>query len=258
MKKISLTLKENYENGNLKPTFKNKKHSKESKEKMKQKKLEFFKLRTGETAWERRNQGKMSYLEKWFYDEIIIKENLLSKYDIINEYCEYPYSIDFAFLNIKLAIELDGACHFTNGNKRKESDLKKNKLLKSKGWNIFRIAYFENQTEVKERFLKLLKENNFKFSQKVYDNKLIKYNKIKEERNVKKINIIKSNQKIKFDKNLKLVENRKQLILNSNINFSKSGWVNKTSILLNLSHSMVSKFMKKYMNEFYLKCYKRN
>lgn len=232
-----------------------KKHSEETKEKIRQKRIEYLKLKTGQTAWERRSQGKMSYLEKWFYDEIIIKENLLSKYDIVNEYSEYPYFIDFAFLNIKLAVELDGACHFTNGNKRKESDLKKNKLLKSKGWNIFRIAYFENQTEVKERFLKLLKENNFKFSQKIYDDKLIKHLEIRKEK--QKIKLVNKQKRSKTQKTLDLINKRKQLILESNIDFTKKGWSGQVNQLTGLGLAHVTNFLRTHLLELFQKAYKR-
>ncbi len=253
--KGSETLKEAYKNSKLISPFKGKHLSEQTKEKIRQKRIEYLKLKTGQTAWERRSSGKMSYLEQWFYDEIIIKENLLSKYDIVNEYSEYPYFIDFAFLNIKLAVELDGACHFTNGNKRKESDLKKNKLLKSKGWNIFRIAYFENQTEVKEKFLKLLKENNFKFSQKVYDNKLIKHLEIKKEK--QKIKLIEKKKNSKTQKTLDLINKRKQLILESNIDFTKKGWSGKVNQLTGLGHAHVTNFLRTHLLELFQKAYKR-
>ena len=253
--KGSISLKESYKSGKIIGSFKGKKHSEETKEKIRQKRIEYLKLKTGQTAWERRSSGKMSYLEQWFYDEIIIKENLLSKYDIVNEYSEYPYFIDFAFLNIKLAVELDGACHFTNGNKRKESDLKKNKLLKSKGWNIFRIAYFENQTEVKERFLKLLKENNFKFSQKIYDNKLIKHLEIKKEK--VKIKLIEKKENSRIQKTLDLINKRKQLILESNIDFTKKGWSGKVNQLTGLGHAHVTNFLRTHLLELFQKSYKR-
>ena len=249
----STTYKKNFKLGLHKSH--SRKLSEETKEKIRQKRIEYLKLKTGQTAWERRSSGKMSYLEKWFYDEIIIKENLLSKYDIVNEYSEYPYFIDFAFLNIKLAVELDGACHFTNGNKRKESDLKKNKLLKSKGWNIFRIAYFENQTEVKEKFLKLLKENNFKFSQKVYDNKLIKHLEIKKEK--QKIKLIEKKKNSKTQKTLDLINKRKQLILESNIDFTKKGWSGKVNQLTGLGHAHVTNFLRTHLLELFQKAYKR-
>jgi hypothetical protein len=60
-------------------------------------------------------------------------------------------------------------------------------------------------------------------------------------------------------KNLKLkIEKIKSLILNSNIDFTKYGWVQKVSNLTDLLPQKVNEFMKKYLLKFYeSECYKR-
>lgn len=52
--------------------------------------------------------------------------------------------------------------------------------------------------------------------------------------------------------------NRINLILQSDIDFSKFGWVNKVSSLINLPPQKVNVFMKKYMSDFYKNCFIRN
>ena len=47
------------------------------------------------------------------------------------------------------------------------------------------------------------------------------------------------------------------IIEQSNIDFSKYGWVSKVSKLTGLLPQKVNVFMKKYMPEFYLKCFVR-
>lgn len=49
-----------------------------------------------------------------------------------------------------------------------------------------------------------------------------------------------------------------EIIKNSNVDFSKFGWVKKISFLTGIKHQKVSMWMKRYMNDFYEKnCFKR-
>ena len=53
-------------------------------------------------------------------------------------------------------------------------------------------------------------------------------------------------------------KNQIELILNSNIDFSKFGWVTKVALLLNKPPQKVNIWMKKYMPDFYNeKCFKK-
>ncbi len=74
------------------------------------------------------------------------------------------------------------------------------------------------------------------------------------------------NKLTKDEKRLKLIEKKKttiyaddiQKIINSDIDFSKFGWVSKVSLLINKPPQKVSQWMKIYMTEFYNeKCFKR-
>ena len=54
------------------------------------------------------------------------------------------------------------------------------------------------------------------------------------------------------------VQERIKLIEESNIDFSKFGWVNCVSTIIGISPQKVSAFMKKYMTDFYEnRCFKR-
>jgi len=227
--------------------------SEKHKEKLRQKRFEYLKQRNGDSAFERRNLGKMSYLEQWFFDNVIIKHNLLKKYDIINEYPFYPYFIDFAFLNIKLAVELDGASHFKNGKYRLQHDINKDNHLIKNGWKVYRIAYNETNENIINNFLNSL--NNIEiFENKKLDENLFKGSLLKLK--------IRRNRKEYFDE-LKLKNYEKQkpyiiLVLNSKIDFSKFGWVNKIAKIINQKPQKVNGWMKKFMLDFYKeKCFKR-
>jgi very-short-patch-repair endonuclease len=228
-------------------------HTEESKAKIREKRIAYLQKKNGETAWEKRASRIPSYLENWFHENIIIKYQLTSKYDIISEYCEYPYFIDYAFINEKIAVELDGAVHFTNGDERIEHDLKRDRYLKEKGWIIYRIPYFEIQTNyqlVIETFLKFL--NSLEYQEKSFENNLIKYKEYKITQKLK----IKNEKEKKFHNDEK--SNIEKVINAVNIDFSKLGWVEKISKLIDKKPQHINKWMKKYLPEFYEeKCFKR-
>lgn len=224
-------------------------YTEEYREECRKRRIEYLKKKTGKTAWERRAAGEMSYLEKWFYDEVILKYNLHKKYDIVSEYSEYPYFLDFAFVNIKLAFELDGKSHFKNGKERIEHDIKRDKILNSKGWTIYRIRYDEINKETVNNILRYLQSNNQ--DEKKLPERVVTYTEIKPKYEaIKRIN-----------NNLKRDEIEKQfipLILNSKIIFHKFGWVQEVSKLINKKPQKIKKWMIKYMSEFYeSNCFKR-
>lgn len=117
-------------------------HSDETKEKMRIKRIEFMKAHPEQTAWRKTN---LSYPEKLFQDEII-NLKLHEKYAIEREYSIFPYYIDFAFLNEKIAVEIDGSQHLLL--EKKESDNKKDQLLINNGWSVIRITENEIKTNL--------------------------------------------------------------------------------------------------------------
>ena len=112
----------------------NYKLSEETKNKIRKARLNWMKEHPEQTAWRLKN---MSYPEKCF-QKILEDNGLDKKYLIYREYSVFPYFIDFAFINEKLAVEIDGSQHLEED--RKKRDIKKDKLLLSKGWKILRIA----------------------------------------------------------------------------------------------------------------------
>ena len=109
-------------------------HTEETKKKMREKRLAWMKANPEKTAWRLKN---MSYPEKCF-QKILEDNGLDKKYLIYREYSAFPYFIDFAFINEKLAVEIDGSQHLEE--ERKKRDEEKDKLLMSKGWRILRIT----------------------------------------------------------------------------------------------------------------------
>ncbi len=111
--------------------------SEEVKDKIRKARLKWMKNHPEQTAWRLKN---MSYPEKCF-QKILEDNGLDKKYLIYREYSVFPYFIDFAFINEKIAVEIDGSQHLEED--RKKRDEKKDALLLSKGWKVLRIAAIE-------------------------------------------------------------------------------------------------------------------
>lgn len=158
-----------------------------TKELQRKARLKFMKDNPEKTAWRLSN---MSYPEKIFIkkcEELKLEE----KYLIIREKSEFPYFIDFAFENEKVAVEIDGAQH--NLEERKKSDAEKDKLLISIGWRVIRFKAKDIQTSIDLCFEKLFKfidsdiiyENLGIVTYKDYKQKFKKEKPIKEQKIVK-------------------------------------------------------------------------
>lgn len=250
IRKTRETFNKRIKNGEIKYAFEGRKHTQETKEKIRQARFNYLSKKLGKTGWEKSQKKEMTYLEEKFYNEVILTYNLLDKYDISYNFPIYPYFLDFALININLSVELDGACHFKNGEQRYEHDIQRDNYLLEKGWKTFRIAYDDDWNDKVNELLNIL--NNIEnYKQKIGDKKIYKYGEFKKQQN-----IIKKQQKIK-EKQEKINE-KINLILNSDINFEKFGWVGKVAEILNISPQKVNQWMKRNMLEFYnTKCFKR-
>lgn len=110
------------------------KHSEETKKKMREKRLIWMKKNPEKTAWRLKN---MSYPEKCF-QKLLEDNGMDKKYLIYREYSVFPYFIDFAFINEKIAVEIDGSQHLENDRKKKDDE--KDVLLIFNGWKVVRIT----------------------------------------------------------------------------------------------------------------------
>lgn len=98
-------------------------------------------------GWKKRTKFEMSYPEK-------IANGTLKDlgFEFEYEYHVHPYFIDFALLNYKIAIEIDGQQHKLV--ERAKMDKKKDALLLSKGWTVYRIKFPEEN--IKEKIKNIL------------------------------------------------------------------------------------------------------
>jgi len=159
------------------------------------------------------------------------------------------YSLDFAFPDLKIDIEIDGATHLQD--KVIKIDKKRDAILEQEGWKIIRFKASEIKNNVYLVFCKILEnikiEPNFEvvINKHIVEKKNLYENEIKEK--------IKAELKYNKEKRSRSIENNKSIITNSSIDFKKYGWKSKISRLTGIKHQHIVKWMKKNMNEFYLK-----
>lgn len=199
------------------------------------------------TAWGKRANRELSYLENWFIENIILPNKLQEKYDIVNDYSFNPYFLDFAFVNIKLDVELDGKCHFENGKERIQHDINRDKFLLDNGWKIFRISYLDNNENTIKEFLNYLKNEQFEYNQKYYDNIILRGSDIYKQKINKKKEQRRRNKEEKIN-NIKLILSN---LKNLNIDYSKFGWVKLVEKYLNENNIKIKGNITRYINTYY-------
>lgn len=198
--------------------------------------------------------NKRSYPEKWFVKNVLDKYNLYSKFTIKEKFSFHKYFLDFAFLEIKLDVEIDGQQHFRS-IKSIEHDKERDKFLLKNGWKVCRIAWLElknNPNDIINNFLNWINKD---YNYRKYDIdeilNLLK-SKIPVYGNIEKYN--KARKNISYLRNKPIIE----MIEYSDIDFSKFGWVKKISELTGIKSQRVNKWMIKNMNNFYdKKCFKK-
>jgi very-short-patch-repair endonuclease len=155
------------------------KHTEETKNIIREKHIKWMKEHPEKTAWRLSN---LSYPEKLFLNKIKELE-WDKKYLIQREKPMFPFYIDFAFNNEKVAVEIDGSQHLEEN--RKKRDEEKDKLLIENGWMVLRFSDKEIKTNI---------DNCFSISEK--------YLKEKFTPSIKKVGIIEERKKyIKKERN---------------------------------------------------------
>lgn len=127
------------------------KHSDETKKKiseaMKRAHHEGRAWNIGKSRW----NNEPSYPEQFIMNAINL--NLINQ-DYIREHPIGIYSIDFAWVNDKLAVEIDGEQH-ERFLEYKLRDLKKDKLLKELDWKVLRLKWKDIYHHPRENIKKL-------------------------------------------------------------------------------------------------------
>jgi very-short-patch-repair endonuclease len=186
----------------------------------------------------------------------ILKEKLKTLgYNFIPEYSILNYSLDIAFPDKKIAIEVNGNQHYESDGILKPYYQNRHDTIESMGWKILELHYLSCFKEDKlENIINFIENSNIKEDD--FD-----YTFYFQERERKKFE--KENRKqIKIEKEKLRQENRSKQILeiiqstNSDI-FQKFGWVTVLSKKLKVSTTQVRRLIKKYYPNFLEKSFQR-
>lgn len=194
--------------------------------------------------------NRRSYPERFFL-KVLKNEGILKKYKVLEQLQVDKYFLDFAIIDIKLDLEIDGNQHYISEDAINHDILRNNYLIDN-GWKVYRINWKDFYSNTKKAISELIN-----YIDNIH-NETSKFYKLNE---VVELNKTQLCEKIKYEKSLlknKLISEKIQLILTSNIDFQKIGWIKEVSIILNISPQKVTNWMKRYMIEFYNNnCYKR-
>lgn len=181
----------------------------------------------------------------------IIKEKLSSlNIDFIEEYQPlYPkrfFSIDIAFPDKKIGIEINGNQHYNRDGNLNDYYQSRHDLIESHGWKIYEFHYSNVYNNyIIENILDIINKNDIvdKFDYKFWVRPQYLKREEKEKRNKEKIEKI---EKIKSE------------LISSGIVFDKYGWVKEASDIIGITPQKVGKWMNKNLPSFYQdNCYRR-
>lgn len=142
--KSAKTLNDGYKSGRLKPPMLGKKLSKETREKIRIAALKAHAEGRAHNIGECRWNNKPSYPEQFFI-KVIDNEFHDKKY--VREKPFHKFSLDFAWIDKKKCIEIDGEQHEYGEQPRRDAE--KDKLLLEEGWKLLRIKWIDMYRDTK-------------------------------------------------------------------------------------------------------------
>lgn len=187
------------------------------------------------SIWRTSIEKRKSYAEQYF-------DNIFPEAE--QNYHVDRFFLDLAWVDKKCYLEVDGEQHYEN-NELRERDVKRGEILKNLGWTLIcRVRW--------SLFSKLLIDEKIKIINQIKDTIIsIEPKEIEVEYSVE--NNIKEITEFKKRRN-----DLWEIIQNSNIDFSKFGWVKKVSKLFGISENRAGEYIKRNYTDFYETCFKRN
>ena len=213
------------------------KHTEEEKKKISEQRKLYLKQHPENHPWKRNGKFTSKPCET-------LKKFLREKYTFVEEYTdtrwEHNYSLDIAFLEKKIAIEINGNQHYNSNWELNEYYQKRHDYLTSNGWNVLEIHYTWCYIEDKIKEICEAIDNNktisFEETKKLLEHKRL--TKLEKEQKRKENHLQKEQEK------LNLINERKKQILNCGEDLTKYGWLEKVSKLTNLTRRQIQRIVK--------------
>lgn len=202
----------------------------EEKKMLSEKRKKFLKENPDKHPWKKSSKFVSMPCER-------LKKILMSNYSFVEEYTDERwhrnYSLDIAFLDKKLAIEINGNQHYDSNGELNKYYQERHDFLKSNGWIVLEIHYSWCYKDDKINEILNAIENCSEIS--LEEHKLLFSNrrKTKQEKQIDR-----------KENDLKLVNERKEMILNSGVDLKKFGWITKVSKIIGLTPRQIYRIIK--------------
>ena len=253
LNQISIKLKNKYNNGELIPSFLNKHHSEESKILISEKRKQWLKDHKDQHVW-RRDSKFLSIpcenLKQYLRDKGI---NFVEEYEPFDD---INYCVDIAWPDEKIAIEVNGNQHYNRDGSLSKYYQKRHNLFISRGWKLFEIHYSKcfniNINDINDIL-------NLPIYDKDYVDKYFSKKELKQKnKQIKKLKL----KEIKEKQKQEIEEQHKQIIYNlinnSGINFTQSGWSTKAYNYLLERNELWNKGILRCIRKYYPEFLQRN
>ena len=246
IKNRTITWQNNYKNGNFK--LNPHKWTDEEKLNLSNKRKQWLLDHKDQHVW-RRDSKFLS--EPCEHLKSYLKEKGINFVEEYEPFDDVNYCVDIAWPDEKIAIEVNGNQHYNRDGSLSKYYKKRHNLFKLRGWKLFEIHYskcFNIDINDFEDILKL------PIYDKNYVGKYFSQNEIKNKQKQEKLKIKEIKQKQKQE----IEEQHKQIIYNlinnSGIDFTKSGWSTKAYNYLlergELWNKGILRCIRKYYPEF--------
>ncbi len=254
LRKTSETYKRKLQSGEIKPSQLGKKLSIEHKKKLSEIRKKYLVEHPDKVPYLLNHYSKGdSYPEKYF-KEVFEKEHIDLKFHLQIGL----YQLDFYNEDKMIYVEVDGEQHYKDP-RIVESDKNRTVYLENLGWRGLRIrwAKFMKLSFIEKH--KTILEIKALIESRIVDDRLLNELKAKlqlksylenttpEQRREKR-------ELMKFEKNKDKIE----AIRNSDIDFSKHGWLSQVEKLIGKRHQKVAMFMKKYCPDIFEKAFRND
>jgi len=253
LKQIGITLKEKYKNNEIIPSFLGKHHSEETKKIISEKRKKWLLEHKDQHVWRRDSKFLSEPCEN-------LKQYLRNKgINFVEEYEPFDdinYCLDIAWPDEKIAIEVNGNQHYNRDGSLSKYYQKRHNLFIERGWKIFEIHYTKCYNININDFNDILK---LPIYDKDYVDKYFSKKELKQKnKQIKKLKL----KEIKKKQKQEIEEQHKQIIYNllnnSGIDFTKSGWSTKSYNYLKERNELWNKHIFELIRKYYPEFLQRN
>lgn len=227
------------------------KPSAETKKKISESRKKYLAKHPDKVPFKLNHSSKQSYPEKYF-ENWLIKEQIFDQ----KEFQVERYSLDFAWPDKLIYLEIDGSQHSLDW--MIEHDAARTKYLTEQGWTCIGRVYWPRyksySKEEKVQYLSNLKNAivNSSFVREFKSDKEIQEEVRSHKLEIGELVLDKLGRAMPLDKKFpdKVWEERKQLILNSNVDLTKFGWKTKVEKATGLTRRQVCDTIERFQDIF--------